>query len=78
MPIRPGRRFDSFLRCPGVTQLGIRLRVLIPKEFPNPASMVEQVLQQQQVNAKVHQAIPSLEDVFVAVTELQALEVQAA
>ncbi|MBT8145335.1 MAG: ABC transporter ATP-binding protein, partial [Gammaproteobacteria bacterium] len=61
-----------------VTQLGIRLRVLIPKEIPDPDAMVKQRLEQQQVKAQVSLAVPSLEDVFVAVTELQDLEEQAA
>jgi ABC-2 type transport system ATP-binding protein len=61
-----------------ITQLGIRLRVLIPKNIPNPATLVEQVLQQQQVAARVNQVVPSLEDVFVAVTELQEAEARAA
>ena len=61
-----------------VTQLGVRLRVLIPKGVVDPTGLVRQALQRQQVSAQVEEATPSLEDVFVAVTELQDLEAQAA
>ena len=70
---------QSISQVSSVTQLGIRLRVLIPKEIQGPAAMVEQVLQQNQVTAQVDHVIPSLEDVFVAVTELQTVaEAEAA
>jgi len=68
----------SIPQVSSVTQLGVRLRVLIPKELQDPAVMVKQVLQQNQIVAQVDQVIPSLEDVFVAVTELQAAEGEAA
>ena len=55
-----------------ITQLGVRLRVLIPKNIPDPATLVKQVLEQQQLVAQVNQVAPGLEDVFVAVTDLQA------
>lgn len=61
-----------------VTQLGIRLRVLIPKAVSNPADTVRQVLQNSQITADVGHVLPSIEDVFVAVTELETSEVQAA
>ena len=57
--------------CPeiaSVTQLGIRLRVLIPLRFPNPLDIVRSALADKGVSGKTETAAPSLEDVFVAVT----------
>ncbi len=57
--------------CPeiaSVTQLGIRLRVLIPLRFPNPLDIVRGALADKGVSGKTETAAPSLEDVFVAVT----------
>ena len=57
--------------CPeiaSVTQLGIRLRVLIPLRFPNPLDIVRSALADKCVSGKTETAAPSLEDVFVAVT----------
>jgi ABC-2 type transport system ATP-binding protein len=57
--------------CPeiaSVTQLGIRLRVLIPLRFPNPLDIVRSALADKGVSGKTETASPSLEDVFVAVT----------
>ena len=57
--------------CPeiaSVTQLGIRLRVLIPLRFPNPLDIVRSALADKGVSGKTETAAPSLEAVFVAVT----------
>jgi ABC-2 type transport system ATP-binding protein len=51
-----------------VTQLGIRLRVLVPDHFDDPVALVRRHLDSQGVPAEVHQTTASLEDVFVAVT----------
>ena len=51
-----------------VTQLGVRLRVLIPDHFPNPVDIVQNHLDRGGVTADVKQTTASLEDVFVAVT----------
>jgi len=51
-----------------VTQLGIRLRVLIPSILENALDMVTDALREQHVTADVHVVEASLEDVFVAVT----------
>jgi ABC-2 type transport system ATP-binding protein len=61
-----------------VTQLGVRLRVLIPKSVENPVRLIQQVLSTNRVNAQVEAVLPSLEDVFVAVTELEYRESKAA
>ena len=51
-----------------VTQLGIRLRVLVPDHFDEPVALVRRHLDAQNVPADVRQTTASLEDVFVAVT----------
>jgi ABC-2 type transport system ATP-binding protein len=51
-----------------VTQLGVRLRVLIPVAFPQPVVLVENALAAANVSASVTTTSATLEDVFVAVT----------
>ena len=51
-----------------VTQLGVRLRVLIPERHDNPVRIVESLLAQHGVAGKTSLSAASLEDVFVAVT----------
>jgi ABC-2 type transport system ATP-binding protein len=51
-----------------VTQLGIRLRILIPESVGDAKSLVANALAQQGIAADTHIAEASLEDVFVAVT----------
>ena len=51
-----------------VTQLGIRLRVLIAERHPEPIAIIERALAAGAIEADVHAASATLEDVFVAVT----------
>jgi ABC-2 type transport system ATP-binding protein len=51
-----------------VTQLGIRLRVLIPEHYQAPLDIVSGALSNAGINAHVAIAPATLEDVFVAVT----------
>jgi ABC-2 type transport system ATP-binding protein len=51
-----------------VTQLGVRLRVLLPRDIPEPVTRVEGALLAQGVDATVSLSRATLEDVFVAVT----------
>lgn len=51
-----------------VTQLGIRLRVLIPQSHENPAALVGNSLAAENIEAHVALTGASLEDVFVAST----------
>lgn len=51
-----------------VTQLGVRLRVLVPESFPDPLETIRNVLSAAQLDARTIKAEASLEDVFVAVT----------
>ena len=52
-----------------VTQLGVRLRVLIPERIADPAELVRSTLANSRVEAAIEIVEPSLEDVFVAVTD---------
>ncbi len=52
-----------------VTQLGIKLRVLIPETVSEPLALVDRTLSAAGINAKSALVSASLEDVFVAVTE---------
>lgn len=51
-----------------VTQLGVRLRVLIPDRHNNPIEIVQSALADRGVSGDTHTAAATLEDVFVAVT----------
>ncbi len=51
-----------------VTQLGIRLRVLIPENVPDALGQVRTILADHHITADTHISGASLEDVFVAVT----------
>lgn len=68
----PARAQALLRRLPfvaSVTQLGLRLRVLIPDSIPEPLSLIKTTLQEQHIRAKAEQVSASLEDVFVAVTQ---------
>lgn len=52
-----------------VTQLGIKLRILIPQSVAEPLALVDQALSSAGLNAESKLVAASLEDVFVAVTE---------
>ena len=59
---------DGIAEIASVTQLGVRLRVLIPERHDNPVRIVETLLAQHDVAGKTSLSAASLEDVFVAVT----------
>ena len=59
---------DERSEIASVTQLGVRLRVLIPERFLNPLDIVRDALTGKGVSAKTELSTASLEDVFVAVT----------
>jgi ABC-2 type transport system ATP-binding protein len=52
-----------------VTQLGIRLRVLVPNRYREPLELVVQSLGAAGFHAEARIVSASLEDVFVAVTQ---------
>lgn len=51
-----------------VTQLGVRLRVLIPESYESPVRIVDEKLAAEQLDATATITDATLEDVFVAVT----------
>ena len=51
-----------------VTQLGIRLRILIPQSYEQPLALVNDALAGANIKADVTATSATLEDVFVAVT----------
>ncbi|MGB5490827.1 MAG: ATP-binding cassette domain-containing protein, partial [Woeseiaceae bacterium] len=51
-----------------VTQLGIRLRVLIPERYSQATERIAAALAAQNIEADVQRGAATLEDVFVAVT----------
>jgi ABC-2 type transport system ATP-binding protein len=61
-----------------VTQLGVRLRVLIPDKIAQPVQLVDQLLSANAIPAKTRLVDASLEDVFVAVTQPDKATEQAA
>ncbi len=64
-------------RIASVTQLGVRLRVLLPEALDAPVALVEQRLGDAGIDAEVRPVTPSLEDVFVAVTLPQSDRIAA-
>jgi ABC-2 type transport system ATP-binding protein len=52
-----------------VTQLGVRLRVLLPDRIADPLALIYAQLRQHNISAKTSNVSASLEDVFVAVTQ---------
>ena len=67
-PYRAQVAIDEIPVVASVTQLGIRLRVLIPDTVGDALSIVTKALDRNNVPAEVHTAEATLEDVFVAVT----------
>ncbi|MDJ0751179.1 MAG: ABC transporter ATP-binding protein [Woeseiaceae bacterium] len=67
-PYHAQEALDCAEHIASVTQLGIRLRVLIPEEFRDPVNLVQSHLDKGEVTADVTLTTASLEDVFVAVT----------
>jgi ABC-2 type transport system ATP-binding protein len=51
-----------------VTQLGVRLRVLVPRSIHDPCGLIERALAKSKLHAEVTETSATLEDVFVAVT----------
>ena len=68
-PQRAYALLEGIPNVASVTQLGVRLRVLIPDSVARPLAVVEGELQQHGVSAKAAEVAASLEDVFVAVTQ---------
>ena len=60
-----------------ITQLGVRLRVLLPGSVGDPLQRVEQTLKSAGIDAQTNLVSPSLEDVFVAATLKTDVEMAA-
>jgi ABC-2 type transport system ATP-binding protein len=67
-PYRAQQALDCAEHIASVTQLGVRLRVLVPEQFDAPVELVRRHLDARNVTADVQLTTASLEDVFVAVT----------
>jgi ABC-2 type transport system ATP-binding protein len=67
-PYRAQAVIDDLPFVASVTQLGIRLRVLIPESVGDALGLVERALKNRSVTATTQIAHATLEDVFVAVT----------
>ncbi len=67
-PYHAQEALDCAEHIASVTQLGVRLRVLIPEHFAEPVNLVQRHLDDHGVTADVRLTTASLEDVFVAVT----------
>ena len=52
-----------------VTQLGVRLRILLPERIADPLALIDAQLRRHNISAKTSNVSASLEDVFVAVTQ---------
>lgn len=61
-----------------VTQLGVKLRVLIPENITQPLQLVDNLLSANEIPAQTKLVDASLEDVFVAVTQQDNATEQAA
>ncbi len=67
-PYHAQQALDCAEHIASVTQLGVRLRVLVPEQFDGPVELVRRHLDARDVTADVQLTTASLEDVFVAVT----------
>lgn len=52
-----------------ITQLGVRLRILVNKSVSEAVELVQSYLGRERANLHIEQVVPDLEDVFVAVTQ---------
>lgn len=52
-----------------ITQLGMRLRVLVPQAVQDPRDLIDSALEKNRIPADISVVSASLEDVFVAVTQ---------
>ena len=67
-PFAAQAELQQLTEVASVTQLGVRLRVLMPERIADPLQIVEQRLEAKAIRAQCELTQPSLEDVFVAVT----------
>ena len=60
-----------------ITQLGIKLRIMIPKTVSDPLQLVNSTLRGENIEVKAEQVFPDLEDIFVSVTQQRRKEIGA-
>ena len=60
-----------------ITQLGIKLRIMIPKTVSDPLQLVNSILRRENIEANTEQVFPDLEDIFVSVTQQRRKELGA-
>ena len=60
-----------------ITQLGIKLRIMIPKTVSDPLQLVNSILRRENIEANTEQVFPDLEDIFVSVTQQRRKEIGA-
>jgi ABC-2 type transport system ATP-binding protein len=77
-PAAAQRELSALPEVRSVTQLGMRLRVLVPETTRGPEKLVTDALDRHGLKAGASIVEPSLEDVFVAVTLEQPEEAAAA
>jgi ABC-2 type transport system ATP-binding protein len=68
-PARAQALINGLPDVTSVTQLGLKLRVLIPDTTHEPQSLVSKTLFEHDIHASAEEVPASLEDVFVAVTQ---------
>lgn len=68
-PYRAQQLITSLPDIFSITQLGLRLRVLVSETVTNPEDRISTALQKDFSNARIRTVKPNLEDVFVAVTQ---------
>ena len=68
-PQRANLLLQAIPQVASVTQLGVRLRVLVPQHIDAPLDLVDNRLRADGMQASTALVNPSLEDVFVAVTQ---------
>jgi ABC-2 type transport system ATP-binding protein len=67
-PYEAQRALEGIAEIASVTQLGMRLRALVPEQLADPEGVVRRALERQRIAARTRLAEASLEDVFVAAT----------
>jgi ABC-2 type transport system ATP-binding protein len=67
-PYHAQTAISSLSQVVSVTQLGVRLRVLVPESVADARGLVERVLSEHGIAADTRLSAATLEDVFVAVT----------
>ena len=71
-------RLSGISLVQSITQLGQRLRILLPADAPDPVGTVQRAIKSESADTQVAMVPANLEDVFVAVTQKTAVDREAA